>query len=154
MPDSEIKPLEFYGRFRHGIDGSRRLMIPAKWRPPEKSVVLKAILWPMNVNDYILVLPPEQWRQRVLEKLKDNRLSDERAANLERVIGETSEPLELDKVGRFCLPDHLAGPAGLERDAVLVGRVDKFEIWSTRRFDASHSYNASLAADYAKEIGI
>ena len=154
MPDSEIKPLDFHGRFRHGIDGSRRLMIPAKWRPAEKTTVLKAILWPMNVNDYILVLPPEQWQQRILDKIKGNRLSEERAAILERVIGETSGSLELDKVGRFCLPDHLAGPVGLDKEAVLVGRVDKFEIWSSKRFDAAHSYNASLAADYAKEIGI
>lgn len=154
MAESEQKPLDFHGRYRHGIDGSRRLMIPAKWRPGDKSTVLRAILWPMNVNDYLLVLPPEQWRQRILDKIKDNRLSDERAAVLERVIGETSAALELDKVGRFCLPDNLAGPARLEKEAVLVGRVDKFEIWSGARFDAAHSYNASLAAEYAKEIGI
>jgi MraZ protein len=154
MLDSEQRPLDYHGRFRHGIDGSRRLMIPAKWRPTDKSLVLRAILWPMSVNDYILVLPPCQWRERILDKIKTNRLSDERAAVLERVIGETSAPLELDKVGRFCLPDNLADPAGLEKEAVLVGRVDKFEIWSSKRFDATHSYNAGLAAEYAKEIGI
>ncbi len=154
MPETEQKPLEFHGRFRHGIDGSRRVMVPAKWRPTDKSTVLKAILWPINVNDYVLVLPPEQWRQRILDKIKDNKLSNERAAILERVIGETSAALELDKVGRFCLPDNLAPPAGLDKEAVFVGRVDKFEIWSSKRFDASHSYNASLAAEYAKEIEI
>jgi len=153
MPESEQREPSFYGRFRHGIDGSRRVMIPAKWRPLDKSIVLMAVLWPINVNDYILVLPPDRWR-RIEDKLKENSLHDEQAAMLERVIGETSAPLELDKVGRFCLTDSLAAAVGLDKEAVFVGRVNKFEIWSSKRFDAAHSYNASVAAEYAKKIDL
>ena len=49
----------------------------------------------------------------LLDTLKTKSLHDKRVATLERVIGATSAPLLLDKVGRFCLPDHLALPAGI-----------------------------------------
>lgn len=128
-------------------------MIPAKWRPQDKAVVFTAILWPLNVEDFILVLPPARW-QLMLDKLKANSLHDQRAATLERVIGETSAPLELDKVGRFCLPENFAKAIGLDKEAVFVGRLDKFEIWSPKRYDAEVSVNKSLAAAYAEEINL
>jgi division/cell wall cluster transcriptional repressor MraZ len=128
-------------------------MIPAKWRPKDSSVVFTAILWPIQVEDFLLVLPPARW-QLMLDRLRNNSLRDQRAATLERVIGETSVPLELDKVGRFCLPDLLARAIGLEKEAVFVGRLDKFEIWSPKRYDAEASVNKTLAAAYAEEINL
>lgn len=128
-------------------------MIPAKWRPKDKSVEFVALLWPINVEDFLLVLPPARW-QLMIERLRGSSLTNQRAATLERVIGETSVPLELDKVGRFCLPENLAKAVGLEKEAVFVGRLDKFEIWSPKRYDATASLNKSLAAAYAEEINL
>ena len=41
--------------------------------------------------------------------------------------------MKLDKVGRLCLPEELANVAGIKQEAVLVGRLNKFEIWATDR---------------------
>ena len=153
MPDADsIVPI-FYGEFRYGVDDSRRVMIPAKWRPKDVKVVFTAILWPINVETFLLVLPPERW-QMLLETLRPKSLNDERVATLERVIGATSAPLLLDKVGRFCLPDHLAIAAGIEKDAQFVGRLQKFEIWGPSRYQAATPEDKRLAAAVAREINI
>ena len=151
MSEADFKVPNFHGNFRHGIDDSRRVMIPAKWRPTDPSVVFTVLLWPINLEEFLLVLPPERW-QVMLDKLKMKSLHDKRVATLERVIGATSAPLSLDKVGRFCLPDNLAKAAAIEKEAEFVGRLDKFEIWSPKRFLAGVSEDKSLAATVAEEI--
>jgi MraZ protein len=143
----------FHGAFTYGIDDSGRVMIPAKWRPKDPRIVFTVILWPIGIEDFLFVLPPERW-QVMLDKLKSKSLHDTRVATLERVIGATSAPLTLDKAGRFNLPDHLAKPAGIEKEAQFVGRLDKFEIWSPARYLAANPQDKSMAASVAAEIDL
>ena len=153
MPDADFNVPNFHGNFRHGIDNSRRVMIPAKWRPKSPRVLFTVILWPINVEDFLLVLPPERW-EVMLDKLKTRSLHDQRVATLERVIGATSVPLSLDKVGRFFLPENLAKAAGIEKEAEFVGRLDKFEIWSPKRYQAAVSEDKGVAATVAQDIDL
>ena len=153
MPKADSKVPNFHGNFRHGIDSSRRVMIPAKWRPRDKNLVFTVILWPINVEDFLLVLPPERW-QVMLDKLKTKSLHDKRVATLERVIGASSVPLSLDTIGRFVLPENLAKAACIEKEAEFVGRLDKFEIWSPKRFGAATAEDKNIAATVAEEIDL
>src|SRR6185503_16863877 len=123
---------------------------PARWRPKDLKIVFTAILWPINVEEFLLVLPPERW-QVMLNKLKTRSLQDKRVATLERVLGATSTELVLDRVGRFCLPEGLADAAGITKEAAFVGRLDKFEIWSPTRFQANVAQDKAVAAAVAEE---
>ena len=153
MPNEENKPLYFHEEFRHGIDGSRRVMLPAKWRPKDAGMVFRVLPWPVNVQECLLVLPPERW-DLMVQKLKLTKMQDPRVAALERVLGGTSAALTLDKVGRLCLPENLAKAAALEREAVFVGRLDKFEIWSPARYQVSTVQDKILAASVIDQIDL
>jgi len=128
-------------------------MLPAGWRPKDPKVVLTAVLWPIKVEQYILVLPPERW-QKMLDAFKTQSLGDERVAALERTIGGTSASLVLDKVGRFLLPDHLARPAGLEKEVQFVGRLGKFEIWNPDRLKAATAEDKAVAAELVEGMDL
>jgi MraZ protein len=143
----------FHGETKYGIDDSGRVMIPAKWRPKDASVVFSVILWPIKVETFLLVLPPARW-QVMLDKLKTKSLNDARVAAFERVLGVTSAPLTLDKVGRFNIPEHLARRAGIEREVQFVGRLDKFEMWSPARYEAANVQDKILAAEVAAELDL
>ncbi len=151
MPESDSNVPSFHGEHRYGVDGSRRVMIPAKWRPRDKRTVFTSILWPIGVEEFLLVLPPARW-QTMLDNLKTRSLHDKRIATLERVIGATSAPLVLDKVWRFCLPESLAAAAGIDKEAQLIGRLDKFEIWTPARYQAGVAQDKAVAAEVAGEI--
>jgi DNA-binding transcriptional regulator/RsmH inhibitor MraZ len=69
-------------------------------------------------------------------------------------MATTSAPLLLDKVGRFCLPENLAAAAGITKEAVFVGRLNQFEIWSPRRYQAAVSVDKEEAARAAIDAGI
>jgi MraZ protein len=154
MPEnSDAVVPSFHGDYSHGIDESRRVMIPARWRPKDPAIVFTVLAWPINGDEFLLVLPPARWRV-MLGKLQTRSLHDPRVATLERVIGSTSAPLTLDRVGRFVVPEHLAKLVGIEKEVKFVGRLDKFEMWSPERFGRAMAQDKNLAAQVAAEIDL
>jgi MraZ protein len=138
--------------YRHGVDEKRRLQIPAKWRP-EAEIELTLIIWPKGTQQQacLLVLPPDEWISLV-QKLKAMPFSDPKAEALRRLLGTKSDRVPLDKAGRICLPDPMAKAAAIEKEAVLVGLVDRFEIWNPARYDSASMVDEELAPEAFKLI--
>ena len=144
----------FSGRFRHGIDGSRRVMVPSKWRPKSGKTELAILPWPLlGEQQFLLVLPPTRWNM-LLDRLNEMSLSDDQGAVVERVIGGSSAHLKLDRAGRLCLPEELATVAGLRKEALFVGRLNKFEIWEPDRFAKNNKGNEEVAAAAIKNLNL
>lgn len=120
--------------YRHGVDAKRRVQIPSKWRPEKPDVELTLILWPKSVfGPCLRVLPPEQMA-RLMADIDALSNDDPNKVVLKRFIGSESDQVFLDKVGRICLPEELARRADISDEAVLVGLLDRFEIWNPKRF--------------------
>jgi MraZ protein len=64
---------------------------------------------------------------------------------LKRFIGSESTQVALDKAGRICLPDEMARAADVTDEAVLVGLLDRFEIWNPKRYANVKAADAVLA---------
>ncbi|HEY9175520.1 MAG TPA: hypothetical protein VI136_24830 [Verrucomicrobiae bacterium] len=79
------------------------------------------------------VLPPDQL-EKLLQTLNEMPNNDPNKTVLKRFIGSKSARVPLDKAGRFCLPEEMAREAGITDQAVLVGLLDRFEIWSPERY--------------------
>ena len=58
--------------------------------------------------------------------------------------------MTLDKAGRICLPDEMARAAGIKDEAVLVGLLDRFEIWNPARYEKVKAADAVLASEAFK----
>ena len=134
--------------FRHGVDDKRRVQIPAKWRPSDPDYVYSLILWPhgTEADACLLVLPPDEWRTLV-DKLKAMPFADPKAQALRRLIGMKSAQATLDKAGRICLPEEMAKTVGIEKEAVLVGLLDRFQIWGPERHAKVKAEDESVAAE-------
>ena len=139
--------------YRHGLDEKRRLQIPSKWRPTQGEVELTLIIWPKGTQQEacLLVLPPEEWIALV-QKLKAMPFSDPKAEALRRLLGKKSDRVTLDKAGRICLPENMAKAAAIDKEAVLVGLVDRFEIWNPGRYDSASLIDEELAPEAFKLI--
>lgn len=139
--------------FRHGVDEKRRVQIPSKWRPSAAGVEFTLVPWPNGdqPDACILVLPPEEM-QALAVKIKQMSSADPKAQTLRRLIGGQSAGAELDKAGRIVLPEELARRVGIGKDAVLVGLVDRFEIWSPERYDAVSAADSAMLPEAFKLI--
>ncbi len=73
---------------------------------------------------------------------------------LKRFIGSESVQVAFDKAGRICLPDEMARAAGIKDEAVLVGLLDRFEIWNPSRYENVKAADAVLASRGFQAHGI
>ena len=144
------EPTYYNSLYRHGVDEKRRVQIPAKWRPPKPGTELTLILWPKAKEGPCLrVLPPQQMAKLVRD-VDAMPNSDSSKVVLKRFIGSESVQVTLDKAGRICLPEKMAAEAGISGEAVLVGLLDRFEIWSSQRYERVKASDAVMAQEAFK----
>ena len=138
-------PTYYNSTFKHGVDEKRRLQIPAKWRPEEEGTQLTMIIWPKHqAGTCLRVLPPEKMAKLAadIDAIPNN---DPGKVILKRSVGSKSVQVTLDKVGRICVPDEMAAAAGIKDEALLVGLIDRFEIWNPGRYEQVEAMDAVLS---------
>jgi MraZ protein len=142
-----IEPICYNSLYRHGVDEKRRVQIPSKWRPTKSVVEFTLILWPKSKEGPCLrVLPPEQMAG-LMRELTAMPNSDPNKVVLKRFIGSESIQVPLDKTGRICLPEEMAKAAGITDQVVMVGLLDRFEIWSPERYERVKASDAIMAQE-------
>ena len=136
--------------YRHGVDEKRRLQVPAKWRPARPGTELTLILWPKSQEGpCVRVLPPEEMAE-LMASIDAMPNDDPKKTVLKRFIGSESAQVKLDNAGRICLPEPMARQAGIESEAVLVGLLDRFEIWNPERHENIKAADAVMAHEAFK----
>jgi MraZ protein len=119
----------FRSKYDHTIDEKGRLSFPSRFREVLRqydSEVLIVIPW---WDNHLRAYPLSEWE--VLEdKLKaEDREQPEDLAKIIRYFESESIECVLDKQGRILLPPSLRSELGLKKDIVLIGMMDRVEIW-------------------------
>ncbi|HEX4646570.1 MAG TPA: transcriptional regulator MraZ [Verrucomicrobiae bacterium] len=145
--------IHYHSLFRHGVDEKRRVQVPAKWRPSQADVEFTLILWPNGAQPdaCLLVLPPAEMNA-LAEKIRAMSFADPKASALRRLLGSKSANVSLDKGGRICLPETMAKAVGIENEAILVGLVDRFEIWNPEQYQRVSAVDEALLPEAFKLI--
>ena len=146
------EPTYYNSLYRHGADEKRRVQIPAKWRPAQPGTEFTVMLWPKAKEGPCLrVLPPQEMAE-LMRDIDAMPNSDPSKVVLKRFIGSESIQVTLDKAGRVCLPEGMADAAGLKvnGEAVLVGLLDRFEIWNPDRYEKVKASDAVMAQEAFK----
>src|SRR5262245_9788922 len=151
MDSSEtIEPIYYNSLYRHGVDDKRRLQIPAKWRPSSPGIEFTLILWPKaKEGPCVRVLPPKQMAA-LMRDIDAMPNSDPNKGVLKRFIGSESIQAPVDKTGRICLPELIAKATGIADEAVLVGLLDRFEIWNPERYERVKASDEIMAQEAFK----
>ena len=126
----------FMGEYNHSIDTKGRLIIPSRFREElgDEFVVTKGL------DGCLFVFPDHEWRA-FEEKLRTLPLTNKIARKFARFFVAGATPCELDRQGRILLPQTLREFAGLEKDVVLTGMLNRIEIWSTAKWAENSSYD-------------
>jgi len=149
-PNETSEPTYYNSLYTHGVDEKRRLQIPSKWRPSKPNVEFTLIVWPKSKEGPCLrALPPGEMAglMRDIDAMPN---SDPNKVVLKRFIGSESVQVAVDKAGRICLPDAMASAAGIKDEAVLVGLLDRFEIWNPERYEKVRASDAVMAQEAFK----
>ena len=118
-------------RFEFSLDDKGRVSVPVEWRGEafEKRFLL------LPSEEGCLRVYPASFLGRQLEKLSAEGVTstDVRRKSLEK-LASVMQAAEPDQQGRIMIREKFRQHAGLNRQAVLVGRLDHFEIWEPRRW--------------------
>lgn len=123
----------FKGQAEYSVDSKGRLAIPAKMRsalnPEAKSTFTLTRGFEKSIFAYSL----DHW-ERVEEELSDLNMYRKEARNLVRMVMMWAEEVSLDAQGRISLPKTLMDFAGIKDRALVIGSLNKIEIWDPETF--------------------
>jgi len=123
----------FYtGLFRHTLDDKNRLTIPSAWRSAHGES--DTFLATPHPDGYVAVLPPVEV-EKLHAKIAAMALSDRDAQDVAARFFAATHAFTFDKQGRIGLTDELRKHAGIDKDAVLVGSLTKFNLYSPDRWN-------------------
>ena len=89
------------------------------------------------------------------EKLKSLPLSDKNARNFVRFFLSGATECEIDKQGRFLIPNNLRTAANLEKDAIIIGVGTRIEIWNKETWEkCDKEISADEIAENMTMLGI
>ncbi|RXS43137.1 transcriptional regulator MraZ [Idiomarina sp. 29L] len=119
----------FRGATTLSLDSKGRLAIPAKYRQSLSLDCEGKMVCTIDIKQPCLLLYPlPEWQ--IIEK-KLTRLSSMNPAErrLQRLLLGHADDCEMDKNGRLLISAPLRQHAGLEKKLMLVGQLNKFELW-------------------------
>ena len=119
----------FRGATRLSLDSKGRLAIPAKYRQALSLDCEGKMVCTIDIKQPCLLLYPLPEWQIIEQKL--TRLSSMNPAErrLQRLLLGHADDCEMDKNGRLLISAPLRQHAGLEKKLMLVGQLNKFELW-------------------------
>jgi len=141
----------FTGKHHHTIDDNNRLAIPSSIRKciDEKEEGKGFRITP-GLDGCLAIYPPFQFEE-VANKLKQLNITNPKARVFQRLFFSKSSGLvTCDKQGRIIIPQHLKEHAGLEKEVVIVGVMDKIEVWDLgkwNKFEKEHEENFEKDAE-------
>lgn len=105
-----------------------------------------------SLYDPCLVGMTEGDFQAQAKKIGELPPSHPAVAAFKRFVIASASVVTIDRAGRVSVPKELRDHAGLERDAVWLGVIDKIELWSKPRFDELRKKHAELDLDATREF--
>jgi len=138
------------GEYEHSLDAKGRLIMPAKLRLDmgERFIVTKGL------DGCLFAFSQKEW-ENFETKLKTLPLSDKNARNFVRFFLSGATECEIDKQGRFLIPNNLRTAAGLEKEAIIIGVGTRLEIWNKATWEkCDEDISADEIAENMSLLGI
>lgn len=133
----------FRGANAISLDAKGRLAMPSRYRDELVSRCAGQLIVTIDAIDPCLcVYPLSEW-ELIENKLRELASFREENRRLQRLLIGNAVDLELDASGRFLVPPRLREYAKLDKRAMLVGQLNKFQLWD------EDAWNAVADADLA-----
>ena len=138
----------FLGRYEFQLDAKGRVSLPAEYRRKAEGTRFVLLQWEAT---HLTLFPEEVWEGRRAELLHLRREKPELVRVLREVTSRAVE-VEPDGQGRILIPAWLKERAGLDGGVLLVGALDRIELWSPDRFREKHPDEPTPDAEVMAEM--
>lgn len=135
------------GEYQHSIDVKGRVILPAKFREEigENCIATKGL------EKCLFVYPKQEW-SIIESKLKQLPLAKAEARAFVRFFFSGAAELECDKQGRVLIPGNLRDYAALDKDIVIIGVLNRVEIWDKTAWEEYNNQIGPTVNDIAEHL--
>ncbi len=124
----------FRGATKVTLDAKGRLAIPTRYRERLAARCDGQLIATVDKDYCLLIYPYPDWEE-IERKLMRLSSMNKKTRRLQRLMVGHATEIDIDGHGRILLSRELREFAGLERQAVLIGQGNKFELWDEERWN-------------------
>lgn len=124
----------FRGASALSLDAKGRMAIPAKYRQKLLDQCAGQMVISMYQDPCLFLYPLPAW-EVVEKRLSELSPLDDAAQAIRRLMLGHAAECDMDSHGRLLLPPLLRELAELEKELVLIGQGERFEIWNERNWN-------------------
>lgn len=137
----------FTGEYQHNLDSKGRLIIPSKVRDGmgERIIITRGL-------DGCLFGYNETVWDQILTKLNTLPFTKKDARDFTRFFASSAVTLEFDKQGRINIPNYLLDYANLSNDCIIIGVINRIEIWSKDKWEKFMNENIESLTDISENL--
>ena len=144
--DMTLTDNTFIGEYAYSLDSKGRVNIPAKFRQSLSADSQNTFVITRGLDPCIWVYPLEQWKE-----IENNLRNLSSVKNIHRTFvrdtARYASPSTYDKQGRITLTPPLTEYAGLEKDVLIIGMINKIEIWNPNTLKMVDQQNLEIEPD-------
>ncbi len=138
----------FLGSYVHQVDDKGRLSLPAMFRRGVEDGAL--VVMQVDTNSLALY-PGPTWQEMSARLVEMRKRHPEHRAY---ILGITARAVEVapDKQGRILVPARLLQAIGISDAAMLIGAIDRIEVWAPDRFEQATSERTPEAERFGIQL--
>ena len=144
--DMTLTDNTFIGEYAYSLDSKGRVNIPAKFRQSLSADSQNTFVITRGLDPCIWVYPLEQWKE-----IENNLRNLSSVKNIHRTFvrdtARYASPSTYDKQGRITLTPSLTEYAILEKDVLIIGMINKIEIWNPNTLKMVDQQNLEIEPD-------
>jgi MraZ protein len=137
----------FFGTYTPRLDDKGRLFLPAKFRDE----LAEGLVVTRGQERCLYVWSMEEFN-KLTERLRETSVTSKSARNYVRMFFAGASDETPDKQGRITVPPMLRGYASLERDCVVIGAMNRIEIWDAASWQTYSDEQEQAFADLSEEV--
>jgi MraZ protein len=138
----------FLGRYEYQLDEKGRVSLPADYRRKVDGAPFVLLQWKPT---HLTLFPMHVWEGVQGRLLELRRERPELEATLRDVTSRATE-VSPDKQGRILIPAWFKDRAKLDGSVLVIGAMDRIEIWDPETFQKQHPDHLAEDATRAAEI--
>jgi len=128
--------VKFSGEYRHSIDDKNRLAIPSKiLEKIDKEKEGKGFIITHGLNGCLFLYTSRKWQEVEAEMMKIDIKNEKDLRYQRATFASMVEIPECDQQGRIVIPPRMKEFAKLEKKVVIIGILDRIEIWSEKSWE-------------------
>ena len=130
------------GTYTPKVDEKGRLILPARFRDR-----LAAGLVVTRTQERALAVYPLDEFEKMMQPLQNAPTTSKRVRDYQRMLTAGASFEVPDKQGRITIPPILRSYAGLDRDVVVIGAMNRAEIWDAEMWE---TYSQDRETDFSE----